>query len=215
MEKHMAMAMAAAEVKIKNDERRKPIMKKFVAAIASVLMVGAMLTSAMAAAVPSVTVPSVVVPSVVVKTPTVTDATVKIIESTDSLDDAELAIRVTYLEDAIENDAFVAEVYANVSAAESVDAYVKSQGADVDLTGYKLSTLVKIEASQALKDAMGEDGVVLTVSVPGVEEGMEAAAVVLEQVDGQTVAHPVEAVVTAEGVLVTTNVFGVLLIAVK
>ena len=45
-------------------------MKKFVAAIASVLMVGAMLTSAMAAAVPSVTVPSVVVPSVVVKTPT-------------------------------------------------------------------------------------------------------------------------------------------------
>lgn len=215
MEKHMAMAMAAAEVKIKNDERRKPIMKKFVAAIASVLMVGAMLTSAMAAAVPSVTVPSVVVPSVVVKTPTVTDATVKIIESTDSLDDAELAIRVTYLEDAIENDAFVAEVYANVSAAESVDAYVKSQGADVDLTDYKLSTLVKIEASQALKDAMGEDGVVLTVSVPGVEEGMEAAAVVLEQVDGQTVAHPVEAVVTAEGVLVTTNVFGVLLIAVK
>lgn len=190
-------------------------MKKFVAAIASVLMVGAMLTSAMAAAVPSVTVPSVVVPSVVVKTPTVTDATVKIIESTDSLDDAELAIRVTYLEDAIENDAFVAEVYANVSAAESVDAYVKSQGADVDLTDYKLSTLVKIEASQALKDAMGEDGVVLTVSVPGVEEGMEAAAVVLEQVDGQTVAHPVEAVVTAEGVLVTTNVFGVLLIAVK
>ena len=71
------MAMAAAEVKIKNDERRKFVMKKFVAAIASVLMVGAMLTSAMAAAVPSVTVPSVVVPSVVVKTPT-TEATVKI-----------------------------------------------------------------------------------------------------------------------------------------
>lgn len=189
-------------------------MKKFVAAIASVLMVGAMLTSAMAAAVPSVTVPSVVVPSVVVKTPT-TESTVKIVEFTDTLDDSELAIRVTYLEDAIENDSSVAAIYADVSAAESVDAYVKSLGADVDLTGYVLSTLVKIEASQALKDAIGEDGVELTVSIPGVEEGMEAAAVVLEEVDGQTVAHPVEAVVTADGVVVTTNVFGVLLIAVK
>ena len=189
-------------------------MKKFVAAIASVLLVGSMLTSAMATAVPSVTVPSVVVPSVVVKTPT-TEATVKIVESTDTLDDAELAIRVTYLEDAVENDSAVATVYADVSAAESVDTYVKSLGADVDLADYKLSTLVKIEASQALKDAMGEDGVVLTVSIPGVEEGMEVAAVVLEQVDGQIVAHAVEAENTADGVVVTTNVFGLLLIAVK
>lgn len=190
-------------------------MKKFVAAIASVLMVGAMLTSAMAAAVPSVTVPSVVVPSVVVKTPT-TESTVKIVESTDTLDDTELAVRVTYLEEAVEADQFVADVYAAASEAESIDAYVKSLGLeDVDLTDYKLSTLVKIEASQALKDAMGEDGVVLTVSIPGVEEGMEVAAVVLEQVDGQIVAHAVEAENTADGVLVTTNVFGLLLIAVK
>lgn len=190
-------------------------MKKFVAAIASVLMVGAMLTSAMAAAVPSVTVPSVVVPSVVVNTPT-TEATVKIVESTDTLDDTELAVRVTYLEEAVEADQFVADVYAAASEAESIDAYVKSLGLeDVDLTDYKLSTLVKIEASQALKDAMGEDGVVLTVSIPGVEEGMEVAAVVLEQVDGQTVTHAVEAENTADGVVVTTNVFGLLLIAVK
>ena len=110
----------------------------------------------------------------------------------------------------------MADVYAAASEAESIDAYVKSLGLeDVDLTDYKLSTLVKIEASQALKDAMGEDGVVLTVSIPGVEKDMEVAAVVLEQVDGQTVAHAVEAENTADGVVVTTNVFGLLLIAVK
>ena len=44
---------------------------------------------------------------------------------------------------------------------------------------------------------------------------MEVSAVVLEQVDGQTVAHAVEAENTADGVVVTTNVFGLLLIAVK
>lgn len=197
-------------------------MKKFVAAIASVLMVGAMLTSAMAAvpsvSVPSVSVPSVVVPSVGVKSPSVSsDITVKVIDSkTELVENEELTVRVTTLEEAVEADQFVADVYAAASGAESIDAYVKSLGLeDVDLTDYKLSTLVKIEASQALKDAMGEDGVVLTVSIPGVEEGMEVAAVVLEQVDGQTVAHAVEAENTADGVVVTTNVFGLLLIAVK
>ena len=197
-------------------------MKKFVAAIASVLMVGAMLTSAMAAvpsvSVPSVSVPSVVVPSVGVKSPSVSsDITVKVIDSkTELVENEELTVRVTTLEEAVEADQFVADVYAAASEAESIDAYVKSLGLeDVDLTDYKLSTLVKIEASQALKDAMGEDGVVLTVSIPGVEEGMEVAAVVLEQVDGQTVAHAVEAENTADGVVVTTNVFGLLLIAVK
>lgn len=197
-------------------------MKKFVAAIASVLMVGAMLTSAMAAvpsvSVPSVSVPSVVVPSVGVKSPSVSsDITVKVIDSkTELVENEELTVRVTTLEEAVEADQFVADVYAAASEAESIDAYVKSLGLeDVDLTDYKLSTLVKIEASQALKDAMGEDGVALTVSIPGVEEGMEVAAVVLEQVDGQTVAHAVEAENTADGVVVTTNVFGLLLIAVK
>ena len=197
-------------------------MKKFVAAIASVLMVGAMLTGAMAAvpsvSVPSVSVPSVVVPSVGVKSPSVSsDITVKVIDSkTELVENEELTVRVTTLEEAVEADQFVADVYAAASESESIDAYVKSLGLeDVDLTDYKLSTLVKIEASQALKDAMGEEGVVLTVSIPGVEKDMEVAAVVLEQVDGQTVAHAVEAENTADGVVVTTNVFGLLLIAVK
>lgn len=190
-------------------------MKKFVAAIASVLMVGAMLTSAMAAAVPSVTVPSVVVPSVVVKTPT-TEATVKIVESTDTLDDTELAVRVTYLEEAVEADQFVADVYAAASEAESIDAYVKSLGLEnVDLTGYVLGTMVKLEPNQALVAAAKESSVVLTLEIPGVTAEMEVSAVVLEQVDGQTVAHAVEAENTADGVVVTTNVFGLLLIAVK
>lgn len=85
-------------------------MKKFVAAIASVLMVGAMLTSAMAAvpsvSVPSVSVPSVVVPSVGVKSPSVSsDITVKVIDSkTELVENEELTVRVTTLEEAVEAD---------------------------------------------------------------------------------------------------------------
>lgn len=109
-------------------------MKKFVAAIASVLMVGAMLTSAMAAvpsvSVPSVSVPSVVVPSVGVKSPSVSsDITVKVIDSkTELVENEELTVRVTTLEEAVEADQFVADVYAAASGAESIDAYVKSLG---------------------------------------------------------------------------------------
>lgn len=197
-------------------------MKKFVAAIASVLMVGAMLTSAMAAvpsvSVPSVSVPSVVVPSVGVKSPSVSsDITVKVIDSkTELVENEELTVRVTTLEEALEADQFVADVYAAASEAESIDAYVKSLGLEnVDLTGYKLSTMVKLEPNQALVAAAKESSVVLTLEIPGVTAEMEVSAVVLEQVDGQTVAHAVEAENTADGVVVTTNVFGLLLIAVK
>lgn len=197
-------------------------MKKFVAAIASVLMVGAMLTSAMAAvpsvSVPSVSVPSVVVPSVGVKSPSVSsDITVKVIDSkTELVENEELTVRVTYLEEAVETDQFVADVYAAASGAESIDAYVKSLGLEnVDLTDYKLSTMVKLEPNQALVAATKESSVVLTLEIPGVTAEMEVSAVVLEQVDGQTVAHAVEAENTADGVVVTTNVFGLLLIAVK
>lgn len=192
-------------------------MKKFVAAIASVLMVGAMLTSAMAA-VPSVSVPSVVVPSVGVKSPSVSsDITVKVIDSkTELVENEELTVRVTTLEEAVEADQFVADVYAAASGAESIDAYVKSLGLEnVDLTGYVLSTMVKLEPNQALVAAAKESSVVLTLEIPGVTAEMEVSAVVLEQVDGQTVAHAVEAENTADGVVVTTNVFGLLLIAVK
>lgn len=192
-------------------------MKKFVAAIASVLMVGAMLTSAMAA-VPSVSVPSVSVPSVGVKSPSVSsDITVKVIDSkTELVENEELTVRVTTLEEAVEADQFVADVYAAASGAESIDAYVKSLGLEnVDLTGYKLSTMVKLEPNQALVAAAKESSVVLTLEIPGVTAEMEVSAVVLEQVDGQTVAHAVEAENTADGVVVTTNVFGLLLIAVK
>lgn len=197
-------------------------MKKFVAAIASVLMVGAMLTSAMAAvpsvSVPSVSVPSVVVPSVGVKSPSVSsDITVKVIDSkTELVENEELTVRVTTLEEAVETDQFVADVYAAASEAESIDAYVKSLGLEnVDLTDYKLSTMVKLEPNQALVAAAKESSVVLTLEIPGVTAEMEVSAVVLEQVDGQIVAHAVEAENTADGVLVTTNVFGLLLIAVK
>lgn len=197
-------------------------MKKFVAAIASVLMVGAMLTSAMAAvpsvSVPSVSVPSVVVPSVGVKSPSVSsDITVKVIDSkTELVENEELTVRVTTLEEAVETDQFVADVYAAASGAESIDAYVKSLGLEnVDLTDYKLSTMVKLEPNQALVAAANESSVVLTLEIPGVTAEMEVSAVVLEQVDGQTVAHAVEAENTADGVVVTTNVFGLLLIAVK
>lgn len=197
-------------------------MKKFVAAIASVLMVGAMLTSAMAAvpsvSVPSVSVPSVVVPSVGVKSPSVSsDITVKVIDSkTELVENEELTVRVTTLEEAVEADQFVADVYAAASEAESIDAYVKSLGLEnVDLTDYKLSTMVKLEPNQALVAAAKESSVVLTLEIPGVTAEMEVSAVVLEQVDGQTVAHAVEAENTADGVVVTTNVFGLLLIAVK
>ena len=197
-------------------------MKKFVAAIASVLMVGAMLTSAMAAvpsvSVPSVSVPSVVVPSVGVKSPSVSsDITVKVIDSkTELVENEELTVRVTTLEEAVETDQFVADVYAAASGAESIDAYVKSLGLEnVDLTDYKLSTMVKLEPNQALVAATKESSVVLTLEIPGVTAEMEVSAVVLEQVDGQTVAHAVEAENTADGVVVTTNVFGLLLIAVK
>ena len=196
-------------------------MKKFVAAIASVLMVGAMLTSAMAAvpsvSVPSVSVPSVVVPSVGVKSPSVSsDITVKVIDSkTELVENEELTVRVTTLEEAVEADQFVADVYAAASGAESIDAYVKSLGLEnVDLTGYKLSTMVKLEPNQALGAAAKESSVVLTLEIPGVTAEMEVSAIVLEQVDGQTVAHAVEAENTADGVVVTTNVFGLLLIAV-
>lgn len=192
-------------------------MKKFVAAIASVLMVGAMLTSAMAA-VPSVSVPSVSVPSVGVKSPSVSsDITVKVIDSkTELVENEELTVRVTTLEEAVEADQFVADVYAAASGAESIDAYVKSLGLEnVDLTGYVLSTMVKLEPNQALVAAANESSVVLTLEIPGVTAEMEVSAVVLEQVDGQTVAHAVEAENTADGVVVTTNVFGLLLIAVK
>ena len=197
-------------------------MKKFVAAIASVLMVGAMLTSAMAAvpsvSVPSVSVPSVVVPSVGVKSPSVSsDITVKVIDSkTELVENEELTVRVTTLEEAVETDQFVADVYAAASGAESIDAYVKSLGLEnVDLTDYKLSTMVKLEPNQALVAADKESSVVLTLEIPGVTAEMEVSAVVLEQVDGQIVAHAVEAENTADGVVVTTNVFGLLLIAVK
>lgn len=197
-------------------------MKKFVAAIASVLMVGAMLTSAMAAvpsvSVPSVSVPSVVVPSVGVKSPSVSsDITVKVIDSkTELVENEELTVRVTTLEEAVEADQFVADVYAAASGAESIDDYVKSLGLEnVDLTGYVLSTMVKLEPNQALVAAANESSVVLTLEIPGVTAEMEVSAVVLEQVDGQTVAHAVEAENTADGVVVTTNVFGLLLIAVK
>lgn len=197
-------------------------MKKFVAAIASVLMVGAMLTSAMAAvpsvSVPSVSVPSVVVPSVGVKSPSVSsDITVKVIDSkTELVENEELTVRVTTLEEAVETDQFVADVYAAASGAESIDAYVKSLGLEnVDLTGYVLGTMVKLEPNQALVAAANESSVVLTLEIPGVTAEMEVSAVVLEQVDGQTVAHAVEAENTADGVVVTTNVFGLLLIAVK
>lgn len=192
-------------------------MKKFVAAIASVLLVGAMLTSAMAA-VPSVSVPSVSVPSVGVKSPSVSsDITVKVIDSkTELVENEELTVRVTTLEEAVEADQFVADVYAAASEAESIDAYVKSLGLEnVDLTDYKLSTMVKLEPNQALVAAAKESSVVLTLEIPGVTAEMEVSAVVLEQVDGQTVAHAVEAENTADGVVVTTNVFGLLLIAVK
>ena len=192
-------------------------MKKFVAAIASVLMVGAMLTSAMAA-VPSVSVPSVSVPSVGVKSPSVSsDITVKVIDSkTELVENEELTVRVTTLEEAVEADQFVADVYAAASGAESIDAYVKSLGLEnVDLTGYVLGTMVKLEPNQALVAAANESSVVLTLEIPGVTAEMEVSAVVLEQVDGQTVAHAVEAENTADGVVVTTNVFGLLLIAVK
>lgn len=192
-------------------------MKKFVAAIASVLMVGAMLTGAMAA-VPSVSVPSVSVPSVGVKSPSVSsDITVKVIDSkTELVENEELTVRVTTLEEAVEADQFVADVYAAASGAESIDAYVKSLGLEnVDLTDYKLSTMVKLEPNQALVAAANESSVVLTLEIPGVTAEMEVSAVVLEQVDGQTVAHAVEAENTADGVVVTTNVFGLLLIAVK
>lgn len=192
-------------------------MKKFVAAIASVLMVGAMLTGAMAA-VPSVSVPSVSVPSVGVKSPSVSsDITVKVIDSkTELVENEELTVRVTTLEEAVEADQFVADVYAAASGAESIDAYVKSLGLEnVDLTGYVLSTMVKLEPNQALVAAANESSVVLTLEIPGVTAEMEVSAVVLEQVDGQTVAHAVEAENTADGVVVTTNVFGLLLIAVK
>ncbi len=192
-------------------------MKKFVAAIASVLMVGAMLTSAMAA-VPSVSVPSVSVPSVGVKSPSVSsDITVKVIDSkTELVENEELTVRVTTLEEAVEADQFVADVYAAASGAESIDAYVKSLGLEnVDLTDYKLSTMVKLEPNQALVAAAKESSVVLTLEIPGVTAEMEVSAVVLEQVDGQIVAHAVEAENTADGVVVTTNVFGLLLIAVK
>ena len=197
-------------------------MKKFVAAIASVLMVGAMLTGAMAAvpsvSVPSVYVPSVVVPSVGVKSPSVSsDITVKVIDSkTELVENEELTVRVTTLEEAVEVDQFVADVYAAASEAESIDAYVKSLGLEnVDLTGYVLGTMVKLEPNQALVAAANESSVVLTLEIPGVTAEMEVSAVVLEQVDGQTVAHAVEAENTADGVVVTTNVFGLLLIAVK
>ena len=192
-------------------------MKKFVAAIASVLLVGAMLTGAMAA-VPSVSVPSVSVPSVGVKSPSVSsDITVKVIDSkTELVENEELTVRVTTLEEAVEADQFVADVYAAASEAESIDAYVKSLGLEnVDLTDYKLSTMVKLEPNQALVAAAKESSVVLTLEIPGVTAEMEVSAVVLEQVDGQTVAHAVEAENTADGVVVTTNVFGLLLIAVK
>ena len=192
-------------------------MKKFVAAIASVLMVGAMLTGAMAA-VPSVSVPSVSVPSVGVKSPSVSsDITVKVIDSkTELVENEELTVRVTTLEEAVEADQFVADVYAAASGAESIDAYVKSLGLEnVDLTGYVLSTMVKLEPNQALVAAANESSVVLTLEIPGVTAEMEVSAVVLEQVDGQIVAHAVEAENTADGVVVTTNVFGLLLIAVK
>ena len=192
-------------------------MKKFVAAIASVLMVGAMLTGAMAA-VPSVSVPSVSVPSVGVKSPSVSsDITVKVIDSkTELVENEELTVRVTTLEEAVEADQFVADVYAAASGAESIDAYVKSLGLEnVDLTGYVLGTMVKLEPNQALVAAAKESSVVLTLEIPGVTAEMEVSAVVLEQVDGQTVAHAVEAENTADGVVVTTNVFGLLLIAVK
>ena len=192
-------------------------MKKFVAAIASVLLVGAMLTGAMAA-VPSVSVPSVSVPSVGVKSPSVSsDITVKVIDSkTELVENEELTVRVTTLEEAVEADQFVADVYAAASGAESIDAYVKSLGLEnVDLTGYVLSTMVKLEPNQALVAAAKESSVVLTLEIPGVTAEMEVSAVVLEQVDGQTVAHAVEAENTADGVVVTTNVFGLLLIAVK
>ena len=192
-------------------------MKKFVAAIASVLMVGAMLTGAMAA-VPSVSVPSVSVPSVGVKSPSVSsDITVKVIDSkTELVENEELTVRVTTLEEAVEADQFVADVYAAASEAESIDAYVKSLGLEnVDLTDYKLSTMVKLEPNQALVAAAKESSVVLTLEIPGVTAEMEVSAVVLEQVDGQIVAHAVEAENTADGVVVTTNVFGLLLIAVK
>ena len=185
-------------------------------------MVGAMLTSAMAAvpsvSVPSVSVPSVVVPSVGVKSPSVSsDITVKVIDSkTELVENEELTVRVTTLEEAVEADQFVADVYAAASGAESIDAYVKSLGLEnVDLTGYKLSTMVKLEPNQALVAAAKESSVVLTLEIPGVTAEMEVSAVVLEQVDGQTVAHAVEADNTADGVVVTTNVFGLLLIAVK
>ena len=184
-------------------------MKKFVAAIASVLMVGAMLTSAMAAvpsvSVPSVSVPSVVVPSVGVKSPSVSsDITVKVIDSkTELVENEELTVRVTTLEEAVEADQFVTDVYAAASGAESIDAYVKSLGLEnVDLTGYKLSTMVKLEPNQALVAAAKESSVVLTLEIPGVTAEMEVSAVVLEQVDGQTVAHAVEAENTADGVVV-------------
>lgn len=197
-------------------------MKKFVAAIASVLLVGAMLTGAMAAvpsvSVPSVSVPSVVVPSVGVKSPSVSsDITVKVIDSkTELVENEELTVRVTTLEEAVEADQFVADVYAAASGAESIDAYVKSLGLEnVDLTDYKLSTMVKLEPNQALVAAAKESSVVLTLEIPGVTAEMEVSAVVLEQVDGQIVAHAVEAENTADGVVVTTNVFGLLLIAVK
>lgn len=192
-------------------------MKKFVAAIASVLLVGAMLTGAMAA-VPSVSVPSVSVPSVGVKSPSVSsDITVKVIDSkTELVENEELTVRVTTLEEAVEADQFVADVYAAASEAESIDAYVKSLGLEnVDLTDYKLSTMVKLEPNQALVAAAKESSVVLTLEIPGVTAEMEVSAVVLEQVDGQIVAHAVEAENTADGVIVTTNVFGLLLIAVK
>ena len=75
--------------------------------------------------------------------------------------------------------------------------------------------MVKLEPNQALVAAAKESSVVLTLEIPGVTAEMEVSAIVLEQVDGQTVAHAVEAENTADGVVVTTNVFGLLLIAVK
>lgn len=191
-------------------------MKKFVAAIASILLVSAMLTGAMAA-VPSVTVPSVSVSTTTVQGTDGKGVNVKIVDAeTELVDNDELTVRVTTLEEAVESDKFVADVYAAASEAESIDAYVKSLGLeDVDLTGYVLSTMVKLEPNAALAAAAQESGVTMTLVVPGVTAEMEVSAVVLEQVDGQTVAHAVEAENTADGVVVTTNVFGLMLIAVK
>lgn len=205
-------------------------MKKFVTAVLSVLLVASMATAALANAfVPSVEVKEVTTDSTV----GITDAEgntqeVAVIADGSALDAEVPAIRVTMVASSLdtenenglteEQNAFATDVFNGIAEAESFAAYLGSFEdftATADLTDYVVSALLTVEASDALKALLGDQKVSVTFQVPGVEEGMEVYAVILEQVDGQTVVHPVEAVVTADGVVVTTDVFGVLVIAVK